>query len=369
MVVASSVDRKSDVVTADVTGGEDLAAADKSKISKANESLVNENSSLEFEGAGVKLKNGQVAATVNGQPIFVEDIMRQVPFQVIDQLARAERESTPQQYRDDRRKIIAANLEQHIERELLLQALKAKLKEDQLKGIQKQIDATYDNEYLAFAMKQAGVETPAEFEALLRKQGSSIEIMRTQFRNKELAHQYLGTKALPKAGFDRPDVLKFYHEHKENYAIPARAKWEQIRLSYEKNGGKEGATEQAAKVLERLENGEEFAALAKECSDGPTAASRGGMRPWTTAGTLKDKELEQALFEQPEGEIGQPIETESSIEIVRVIERTPKGYTPFPMVQDEIKTQIKNDLMQKSTKALIKNLRDKATIDPLLDKL
>jgi parvulin-like peptidyl-prolyl isomerase len=380
---------KRDIVTADGRGEDDLAGNDRPgndrivnaqkasglaeveipRLSQEDEVLTNENSVFEFEGAGIKLKNGQVAATVNGQPIFAEDILKQMPLEMADGLARAEREAPPDEFRKIRQHFIKMNLQPHIERELLLQALKSKIKDDQLKGIQKQIDAAYNTEGLPHALKMAGVATEAELEEALQKRGSSIEVLREQFRNRELGQQYLGSKALPKTGFDRPDVLKYYQEHKEEYAIRAQAKWEQIRFLYSKYDGKEGARKKAEAIIERLENGEEFAAIARECSDGPTASSRGGLREWTTEGTLKDKEIERALYAQPVGEIGPPIETENSIEIVRVIQRKPSGYESFTAVQEDIKMMLKNKLYQKAVVALIKDLREKATIETFVEKL
>jgi len=385
VVVASSgsgpASQDRTVVTADERGEDDRGKDDgaddspsavvKPTISKADEALTNENSVFEFEGAGVKLKNGQVAATVNGQPIFLEDILRQLPLGQGDWLAQVKLQlkDQPAEYRKVRQQVIGKELPQHIERELLMQALKSKIKDDQLKSIQKQIDATFNLEGLPHAMKTAGYESEAEFEAALQKSGSSVAVLREQFRNRELGQQYLGSKALPKNGFDRPDILNYYQEHKQSYFIPAQAKWEHIRISFAKNGGKDGARNQADKIIERLENDEDFAAIARECSNGPTASSKGGLRGWTTQGTLKETEIEQALFEQPVGEIGRPIETDDSIEIVRVIERVPSGYQPFELVQDDIRTTLKNNLWQKAVKALIKDLKEKATIETFIDKL
>ena len=165
---------------------------------------------------GVLLENRQIAATVNGQPIFVEDILRQMPLEMADLLAWTERES-PEQYQRLRREIVIKHLELHIECELLLQSLKSKITEDALKTIQKQIDANFRSEYLPHAIKMAGFTIEAEFEEALRKRGSSIETLRTHYRKKELAQQYLGTMVLPKTGFDRPDLLKYYDEHKEDF--------------------------------------------------------------------------------------------------------------------------------------------------------
>jgi len=374
VVVAGAAAEEGQVAAAgdrgeEVGAPEGRAMNDRPTISKADESLTNESSLLEFEGAGVKVKNGEVAATVNGQPIFVEDILKQMPREQADWLDKAKREAPPDQYSKLRRQVIQQYLPQHIDRELLVQALKLKIKDDQLKTVQKQIDNVYNTEYLPYAMKQAGVTTEAELEQELRKNGSSIEVLRSQFRNKELAQQYLGSKAMPKAGFDLPEVKKYYQEHKQDYYVRAQAKWEQIRLLYSKYGGQAGAKKKAAEILERLENGEDFAAIARECSDGPTASTKGGLRGWTTEGTLKDKEIEQALYVQPVGVIGEPIETDMAIEIIRVIDRTPSAYQSFLSVQDDIKAQLKNALWQKSTKALLNDLREKATIESFIDRL
>ena len=75
------------------------------------------------------------------------------------------------------------------------------------------------------------------------------------------------------------------------------------------------------------------------------------------------------MFEQPIGEIGPPIETEDSIDIVRVIERIPSTYESFPAVEDDIRTTLKNHLWQKASRALVKDLREKATIETFIDKL
>jgi len=367
---ASSAASKNKVVPAEKR--EESASADES-FAEADRARTNLPSPLVFEGAGVTFKKGKVAATVNGQPIFAEDVLRQVPLDQAQRLAQAEQMFAAHQLSEEdftalQQKVIEINLPQHEDRELLLQALKTKVKEDALKGIQKHIDANYNNEYLPHVMKLAKADTEAEFDEMLRKQGSSIETLRTQYRNKELAQNYLGSKAMPKSGFDRPDVLKYYQEHKEDYAIRAQAKWDQINLKFAKNGGQAGTRKKAHQILQRLDAGEDFAEIAKEFSNGPMA-SNGGKRGWTTEGSLANKAIEQALYELPLGEISDPIESKDAIDIVRVVDRTDSGYQPFAAVQEDIKTQLKNLQWQKATKALLEELREKATIETFIDKM
>jgi parvulin-like peptidyl-prolyl isomerase len=78
-----------------------------------------------------------------------------------------------------------------------------------------------------------------------------------------------------------------------------------------------------------------FAEVAKAHSHGPTASSGGVHRP-THKGSLKSKILERAIFTQPVGEMGPPLEDEQGFHIVRVIAREDGGLKSFEDVQDEI---------------------------------
>jgi hypothetical protein len=348
------------VATADA-----LKESESAKGSKKDESLTNLPGSFDVVGDGVKVEQGVVAATVNGQPIFVEDVLRDVPREYIRQ---HELQLDPKQFKTFRKQLIEAHLQRPIEEELLLQALKTKLKPDQLKDISKQIDKMFDKEYLPAAMKQAGFETEPEFEKALREKGSSIELLRTKNRNRELAQQYIGAKVMPKSGFDLPDQRKYYKEHKADYAIVAQAKWDQIYLKFSKNGGPDKTRKKAEEIAKRLTAGEDFAAIARESSNGPNA-SKGGARGWTTRGSLANDALNVALFEQSLGEIGPVIESKDGIDIIRVVDRQEATYKPFSAVQEDIKAQLKNDEWTKSSRALFQDLMEKATIVKMTENL
>ncbi|MBI3862996.1 MAG: peptidylprolyl isomerase [Planctomycetia bacterium] len=343
----------------------DRSATKRAPRPSSEEAITNLPGEFDVVGDGVKVKQGIVAATVNGHPIFVEDVLRDLPFD----FEKAEKSMPPDQYKEFLRQLIDKHLQRPIEEELLLQALKTRLKEEQLKQITTQIDAIFNKDYLPTAMKQAGFETEAEFDRALRQKGSSIEMLRTKNRNRELAQQYIGAKVMPKSGFDRPDLLKYYNEHKEDYAIAAQAKWEQIHLKYAKNGGPDATRKLADQIVERLENGEDFAAIAKACSNGPNAASKGGARGWTTRGALKDEAIDEALFEQPLNAIVPPIVGDEGIDIIRIVDRTDAGYYQFAAVQEDIKVHLKNVEWAKASKALFEDLKAKATIVTFTDRL
>jgi peptidyl-prolyl cis-trans isomerase D len=78
-------------------------------------------------------------------------------------------------------------------------------------------------------------------------------------------------------------------------------------------------TEEAAKeVRARLENGEDFAALAQELSIDPGSASDGGNLGWTSTGTLV-AEFEAAANALSIGEISQPVQTTNGWHIIQLL--------------------------------------------------
>jgi parvulin-like peptidyl-prolyl isomerase len=329
------------------------------------DTLTNFPGSIDVIGDGVTVKQGVVACTVNGQPIFVEDALRDFPPEII---AQQEKTLDPKQFHEWYKHLVDAHLQRPIEEELLLQALQVKLKPEQIKEINKQIDSMFNKEDLPAAMKAQGFQTEVEFERALKAKGQSIDLLRTKNRNRQLAQQYIQTKVMPKSGFDRPDLIKYYNEHKEDFEIPAQAKWDHIQLDYSKNGGPEATRKKADEIEKRLAAGEDFAALAKECSNGPNA-SKGGARGWMRRGTLADEAIDKALFERPLNQVGDPIEDKQGIDIIRVVDRTAAGYKPFSAVQEDIRAQLKNIEWTKASKKLFDELFEKANIVKMTDNL
>lgn len=328
-----------------------------SRKRSAASDLTSYQSTTATEGSGKIVDRGEVAALVNGAPIFYEDVL--MPFAA--GLAQYEKQLPPDEFRRQRNALAEKHIQPHIEQELLLQKLRAKLKDEQLAQIKKHIDSQFDEE-LRDTMKKVGVSTPGELEVQLRKSGSSIETLRTNFRNRHLAQQYLATRATPKTGFDRPEIYEHFQNNKEKFAIPGRVKWQQIHLLYTKHGGKPGTKKLANELVGRLENGEDFATLAREYSDGPTAKN-GGFWPWTVESSLKSKELDEALFGMTIGEELARIDGPDAIDIVVVLDRQAAGFKTFASVQTDIKNELKTAEFHRTVKQLLSELAEGATIE------
>ena len=200
-------------------------------------------------------------------------------------------------------------------------------------------------------MESMGVEERAELDARLMELGTSVEERRRDFVQTMIARQWLQQSA--KAEVDQEvtheQMLDYYNEHRSDYDQPARVRWEELMISFDKHPTKS----EAYAALARLGNqahgaattkpaGEPaFEALAPTASHGFTAADGGG-HDWTARGSLAASDVDDALFTLPIGQMSPILEGPFGFHIVRVLERKEAGPTPFEEVQIKIRKDLQD---------------------------
>ena len=307
-------------------------------------------------GSAGRLARGEVAAVVNGQPIFYDDVL----VRATPQLKQAKAQLPPAEYRKFRRMVAEKYLDPHIERELLLQGLRRKMKSEQFEALQRALNKQVDDD-LKKTMSQMGVSTLGELEIELRKSDLTVETLRTMIRNQKMSEQFLASKAYPRDGFDRPDLVAWYQSHPEDYKVEGRVRWQQIQLPFAKHGGPAKTEELARQLSQELASGTSFDELARKHSTGPTAES-GGVRDWTTEGSLAAEEVNAALFSLSVGSVSEPIRLKDACWIVKVLDRDDAHLKPFEEVQNQIKEDLRKQRFSGAVKEIMQELRDQADI-------
>jgi parvulin-like peptidyl-prolyl isomerase len=87
-----------------------------------------------------------------------------------------------------------------------------------------------------------------------------------------------------------------------------------------------------------LQQGGDFAELARRYSAGPGAAE-GGELGWFERGQMVDT-LEKVAFRLPAGSIGMPIRSPAGYQLLKVEDREGSIQLPFDAVADEIRQQL-----------------------------
>src|SRR5690606_28948114 len=116
---------------------------------------------------------------------------------------------------------IQRDLPKLIEQSLMVSAVKAKLKKEQLEQVEKQMDAFFDM-HVETLKTQFKVGSAAELEALLQEQGMSLETMRRMFGERSLAAEYVKARMGDAPPITRQELLAQYNANLKEYAQPAR---------------------------------------------------------------------------------------------------------------------------------------------------
>jgi parvulin-like peptidyl-prolyl isomerase len=135
-------------------------------------------------------------------------------------------------------------------------------------------------------------------------------------------------------------IVAYYHEHPLEFTAPATAKPRIILFQYRPADGpdaREKARQRAVAARERIEKGEDFAAVAKEVSDDKQSGAQGGAIPQVTKGALM-KELVDPIFSLPLGQVSDVIEARNAFHLIRVDERTDEKLRTLSDSRAEIQT-------------------------------
>ncbi|MGD9494732.1 MAG: peptidyl-prolyl cis-trans isomerase [Armatimonadota bacterium] len=203
------------------------------------------------------------------------------------------------------------------------------------------------------AVAQAGSE--ADFEAVL----ASRKLTREQFR--ALLQQDLLLDKLAKATMSIPEqeVLDFYAEHREDYAVGERVKGRMMLL---------GSESDAQTVLEALKAGGDFAGLAQALSLDPATREKGGEMGWFEREDYAQPISDAAFALQP-GQISGPIQVPDGWVIVQVQERKPAGYRELEEVREEVRGRIERAKLPYAREEWIRRAREQATVQILDEAL
>lgn len=131
------------------------------------------------------------------------------------------------------------------------------------------------------------------------------------------------------------EIQTYYDENKDQYGTPEQRCARHILFNPDQK-------EKAEDVKQKLEDGGDFADLAKENSQDPGSAENGG-----DLGCLGEGEtvppFEKALFDADRGELVGPVETEFGFHLIEVTEKKEASVTPLDDVSGEIETQLSQE--------------------------
>jgi peptidyl-prolyl cis-trans isomerase SurA len=288
-----------------------------------------------------------IVVRVNDQIITRSDVMRQE-----EQLAQAAAQPNYPKDRlaDEQKNLLRDMIDQQL---LLSRAKELGLNADA--DVIRQLDDM---------RKKNNIGSMEELEQEARKQGVNFEDLKAQIRNQLLTQMVVRDEVGRRLQMTQADAQKYYNEHKADFMQP-----EQIRLSEILIPTPESATDaqlaqadaKAKDVRAQLEQGADFADLARKYSGGPSAA-QGGDLGLFKRGALA-KVLEDQTFALQAGQVTQPIRTRQGYVILKVTKHDQAGPAPIADVQPQIEEALYMQQMQPALRAYLSKLREDSYVD------
>ncbi len=296
-----------------------------------------------------------VRAWVNGKPLFDEEVMQQMPPNVMREV------STMQEPQRSERMTEAYNqtLDGLIEQELAYQDAVHKLEVANKKTLEK-------------LFKIASGEADKQL-ARIRESGRASEeqikevehILRKQTERNLISGEYMRSRALPPAesAANSRMVEEYYRTHLNEFQRLDTVKWQDVFIAV----GPKHPTVAAAKrfaedLVAQCRTNEDFARLI-QLDDGDSKF-RNGEGLGAHRGEIKPAELEETLFRLKEGQIGPVIELSTGVHMVRLLKREFAGQIPLDeKLQKSIKNKIKSEVYEREFKRIMRELKSRATIE------
>jgi hypothetical protein len=316
------------------------------------------------EPAYQSLETALVVARVGPEVVLEADLLTPKAIEFLEKVTPG---MPPEQVRQLRLQICQQVLPQHVETLMVYVDACREIPEDKLPEIRANVDRAFDEQQLPKLMKDANVANSLEYEKSLRASGMSLDRMRKMFFERGLAQEWLRKNVKPDEEIPHAELIAWYQNHLADYEYPAKARFEAITVKMGLKRSRREAWETLAAMGNEVLAGRPLADVARERSEGPTAAS-GGEFDWTGKGSLASARLDEAIFSLPVGQLSTIIEDGEQLHIVRVTERKEAGRTPFTEAQVGIRETLVTERRQQATEDYLAKLRQRTPVWTVFDE-
>jgi peptidyl-prolyl cis-trans isomerase C len=225
------------------------------------------------------------------------------------------------------------------------------------------IDASIQHVRARFANQDA-------YAAALKQRGMTPEDMRRDTRKTLAVNLLLEQTAWKDLQIKPEQIQQFYDQNRAQFKHPAEIRASHILIRVPAHASAEEkakARKEAEGLLGQLKGGADFAALARQHSQDPATAAKGGDLGFFARDTMADS-FEKAAFALKPGELSGVVETPYGFDLIKVTGQREAGYTPLDDVKGEIVAVLRDEEKRHRQDQLVAELRKKAKVEilPLL---
>jgi peptidyl-prolyl cis-trans isomerase D len=144
------------------------------------------------------------------------------------------------------------------------------------------------------------------------------------------------------------ELRQAYENNQARYKAPEQRRVSHILIAVKQDADEETTNSALAKALsltEQARSGADFEKLAKEHSDDPGSATKGGDLGVIAEGVMV-KPFEDAAYQLQEGDVSDPVKTRFGYHVIKITELVPASVKPFEEIRDQIEQEERKRLAE-----------------------
>ena len=220
--------------------------------------------------------------------------------------------------------------------------------------VDKEIETLKDQVFQQAQTQGQDLGREEAFDQALQQAGITEEQLRQQIRD-QLPIQKVQERVAGDVGPSQDEIEQFYEQNKAAQFTTPEARCTRHILFNKDQKAK------AEEVKQQLQNGGDFAELAKEYSQDPGSAEQGGELGCIGRGETVPN-FEEAVFNAKQGEIVGPVETEFGYHLIEVTEIQEEATQPLSEVEGQIRDQLTTEAQSQAFTAWLQKQREQRNV-------
>jgi len=289
-----------------------------------------------------------IAATVQGQEISEARLQTEIDSYLFQQGTNVGAIRDPKRFKELREKILDVLIGQ----ELLWQAAsRDKIFADDAEVAQ------------AFKQYQAQFEDEVSFDNKLKQGGYNQFTFQENLKQRLSVQKWVRELVSKDISISDAEVHTFYLENQQEFSVPETIRARHILIQLEAGASEETratAIEQLSVIRQEIDAGADFAALATEKSQGPSAA-KGGDLGYFTRGQMVAP-FEAAAFALAPGEVSGIVETRFGLHLIQLVDHKAAAQQKEEDLAQRIRGFLLQEKSQLAVEAAVSRLKQEAVI-------
>lgn len=211
-------------------------------------------------------------------------------------------------------------------------------------------------------------ESDADFDKALAERGFDRPRLEREIAESLTVQKWVAESILPTLQVTEAEAREFYTANQERMINPERVRARHILLTVDPEGTaeqKQAARTKLEELRAKLAGGADFATVARESSQDPGSAPRGGELGWIVRGQTVPA-FEAAAFAAEVGKLSEVVETRFGFHLLEVQEKVAQSTVPFEQARPRIEELLKQRKMEQVVGEKLNELGSKAKVEILL---